>query len=99
MKTVDKAKLVIEALKHKSSVQDIKKQICNNNADWDRVSKKAYDLYLQEARKQRKVDKKTRHVIATPLKDINGIIQLNHQLLEYALSLPSIASLPDMVNV
>ncbi|HEO1767919.1 TPA: hypothetical protein VAM28_003621 [Acinetobacter baumannii] len=84
MKTVDKAKLVIEALKHKSSVQDIKKQICNNNADWDRVSKKAYDLYLQEARKQRKVDEKTRHVIATPLKDINGIIQLNHQLLEYA---------------
>lgn len=35
MKTVDKAKLVIEALKHKSSVQDIKKQICNDNADWD----------------------------------------------------------------
>ncbi|ENW5232637.1 MULTISPECIES: hypothetical protein [Acinetobacter calcoaceticus/baumannii complex] len=99
MKTVDKAKLVIEALKYKSSVQDIKKQICNDNADWDRVSKKAYDLYLQEARKQRKVDEKTRHVIATSLKEINGIIQLNLQLLEYALSLPSTASLPDMVNV
>ncbi|WP_284085625.1 hypothetical protein [Acinetobacter pittii] len=99
MKTVDKAKLVIEALKHKSSVQDIKKQICNNNADWDRVSKKAYALWLEKERQQRKVDEKTPHVHVTSLEDINGIIQLNHQLLEYALSLPSTATLSDMVNV
>lgn len=100
MKTVDKAKLVIEALKKKSSIQDIKKQICNeDNADWDRVSKKAYDLYLQEARQQRKVDEKTPHVLVTSLEDINGIIQLNHQLLEYALSLPSTATFTDVVNV
>lgn len=100
MKTIDKAKLVIESLKDKLSVQEVKKQICNeDNADWDRVSKKAYALWLEKERRQRKVDEKARHVITTSLKDINGIIQLNHQLLEYALSLPSTASLTDMVNV
>ncbi|XZW10407.1 hypothetical protein ACT4YX_10555 [Acinetobacter baumannii] len=100
MKTIDKAKLVIESLKDKSSVQEVKKQICNeDNADWDRVSKKAYDLYLQEARKQRKVDEKTRHVIATPLEEINDLIQLNNNLVQYALSLPSTVTGADVSNI
>ncbi|WP_427837836.1 hypothetical protein ABUS21_11380 [Acinetobacter baumannii] len=100
MKTVDKAKLVIEALRHKSSVQDIKKQICNeDNADWDRVSKKAYDLYFQEARRQRKLDTKTRHVIVTPLEEINDLIQLNNNLVQYALSLPSTVTWADVSNI
>lgn len=48
-----------------SSVQNIKKQICNDdNPQLGQSEQKAYDLYLQEARKQRKVDEKTRHVIA-----------------------------------
>lgn len=100
MKTIDKAKLVLETLKDKSKVEEARKYICNNDkADWDRVSKKAYDLYLEEARQQRKVDEKTPHVLVTPLDDINGIIQLNHQLLEYALSLPSTATFTDVVNI
>ncbi|MDC5624811.1 hypothetical protein OFN08_10200 [Acinetobacter baumannii] len=100
MKTVDKAKLVIEALRHKSSVQDIKKQICNeDNADWDRVSKKAYDLYFQEACRQRKLDTKTRHVIVTPLEEINDLTQLNNNLVQYALSLPSTVTWADVSNI
>lgn len=99
MSIVDRVRLVIDAL-DKSSVQEVKKQICNDdNADWDSVSKEAYALYLEEARQQRKVDEKTRHVIVTSLDDINGIIQLNNQLLEYALSLPSTVTLTDVVNV
>ncbi|WP_342450523.1 hypothetical protein [Acinetobacter nosocomialis] len=100
MKTKDKAKLVIESLKDKSSVQEVKKQICNDdNADWDRVSQKAYALYLENERQQRKVDEKNRCVIVTSLDDINGIIQLNNQLLEYALVLPSTVTLTDVLNI
>ncbi|WP_421833907.1 hypothetical protein ACOQNJ_11440 [Acinetobacter baumannii] len=100
MKTIDKAKLAIKALKEKSSVQEVKKQFCNDDkADWDRVSKKAYDLYLQEERQQRKLDEETPHVLVTSLEDINGIVQLNHKLLEYALSLPSTATYSDIVNI
>lgn len=100
MKTINKAKLVIEALKDKSSVQEIKKQICNDDkADWDRVSKKAYDLYLQKARQQRKVDEKTPHVIVTSLEKVNDLIELNNKLVEYALSLPSIVTGGDVSNI
>lgn len=100
MKTIDKAKLVIEALKHKSSVQEVKKQICNDDKpDWDRVSKKAYDLYFQEARQQHKLDEKTRHVIATPLEEINDLIQLNNNIVQYALSLPSTVTGADVSNI
>lgn len=62
MNIVDRARLVIDALKDKSSVQEVKKQLCNDDNDWKIVSKEAYDLYLEEARQQRKVDEKTRHV-------------------------------------
>lgn len=100
MKTVDKAKLVIEGLKRKSSVQDIKKQICNDDsADWKIVSKEAYDLYLEEARQQRKVDEKTRHVIVTSLEEIDDLIQLNNNLVQYALSLPSTVTGADVTNI
>ncbi|MCH7318588.1 hypothetical protein MMP64_11675 [Acinetobacter sp. ANC 5659] len=100
MKTKDKAKLVIVALKEKSSVQEVKKRICNDdNADWDRVSKKAYALWFQEECRQRKVDEKTPYVSVTSLDDINGILQLNSRLLEYALSLPSTVTMADVKNV
>ena len=58
MNIVDRARLVIDALKDKSSVQEVKKQLCNDDNDWKIVSKEAYDLYLEEARQQRKVDEK-----------------------------------------
>lgn len=100
MSTVDRARLVIDALKDKSSVQEIKKQICNDdNADWNCVSKEAYDLYLEEARQQRKVDEKTRHVIVTSLEEVNDLIELNNKLVEYALSLPSTVIAADVESV
>ena len=100
MKTVDKAKLVIKALKDKSQVQEIKKRICNDdNADWDRVSQTAYALYLKQAGQQRKVDEQARHVAVTSLDGINDLIQLNNQLVEYALSLPSIVTGADVESI
>lgn len=100
MNTVDRARLVIDALKDKSSVQEVKKQLCNDDNDWKIVSKEAYELYLEEARQQRKVDEQTRKVIVTPLKEIEDLIQkLNNELVKYALSLPSTVTLTDVVNV
>ncbi|EXE16070.1 hypothetical protein J558_3705 [Acinetobacter baumannii 1106579] len=92
--------MVIDALKDKSSVQEVKKQLCNDDNDWKIVSKEAYELYLEEARQQRKVDEQTRDVIVTPLKEIEDLIQkLNNELVKYALSLPSTVTLTDVVNV
>lgn len=91
---------MVEALKGKSSVLEVKKQISNDDkADWDRVSQKAYALYLEEARQQRKVDENTRHVIVTPLEEIDDLIQLNNNLVAYALSLPSTVTGADVSNV
>ncbi len=51
-KTKDKAKRVIAALAKQVPIHQIKQAESKDDADWFRVSKKAYDIYLEKEREK-----------------------------------------------
>ncbi|MDA0126315.1 hypothetical protein OH459_27445 [Vibrio sp. MM46] len=98
-KTKDKAKRVIAALAKQVPIHQIKQAESKDDADWFRVSKKAYDIYLKKEREKRKESESKPNVLCTSVNEIKGIISLNDKLADYALSIPAIATMSEVKEI
>jgi hypothetical protein len=98
-KTIDKAKKLIELISTGVSISNAKSQLSTDEADWDRISSKAYALHLEKERKKRKADKKMPNVATTSNDEIDKILILNDKLASYALTLPALATMHDFEQI
>jgi hypothetical protein len=87
-KTEERARDIIRHLTVDRKKVDEVKAFYPDEQDWNRVSSKAYMMYLDEARRQRELDVKKPHVSATPNSTIMEMIELNELLSQYAVGLP-----------
>jgi hypothetical protein len=94
-KTITEAKNIIEKLGQGVSISELRNSVYPNDIEWNTYSSKVYSICLNNAQKERKEDLKKRNVIATSNKEISEILKLNEVLAEYALLLPSTATMRD----
>lgn len=80
-------------------VSAIKSQVSADEDEWYRISAKAYQLHLQKARKQRKEDEKRPNVACTSNNEIADINTINEQMANFALCLPSTATIAEFKKV
>lgn len=99
MKTIDKANEILKLIKSRTPINEVKARVCSDDQDWFRASAKAYSLHLENTRKERKDDEKNPHVSCTSNDEIKEIIALNHKLADYALTVPTLASMHDFRNL
>lgn len=99
MKTLDKANEILRLIKSRTPINEVRAKVCSDDQDWFRASAKAYSLHLENARKERKYDEKNPHVSCTSNDEIKEIIALNHKLADYALTVPTLASMHDFRNL
>ena len=90
--TKEKAHKIIELIKNKIPLYEIKQELSKSEDEWFRISKKAYDIFLDKERQRRKEDENKLNVACTSVNKIKDILALNNTLADYALSIPSIAS-------
>jgi hypothetical protein len=95
MKTINKANEILELIKARTPVADVRARVCSDDQDWSRASAKAYSLHLVDSRKERKKDEKSPHVSCASNDEIKEIIALNHKLADYALTVPTLATTPE----
>lgn len=98
-KTIDKANRVLKSLSHKEDIETIKNRESKDQDDWRRISKKAYDIYLKSEQERRIDDSKKRHVSCTSVDEINDLVKLNEQLLNYALCIPTTVTYNDIKTI
>ncbi|WP_158598154.1 hypothetical protein [Flavobacterium sp. 81] len=85
-KTDLKALKIIEAIKIENvTIESIKNTICDDISDWNRCSAKAYNINLENAKKQRKKDLLTPGTISASIGEIQDILDANDILAKYAL--------------
>src|SRR5690606_4094364 len=96
MKTSDKAQVAISGISAGEQRSVVRQEIATDEADRIRVSAKAYSLYLQAARKQRKEDSKKQNVATTSNEEIGEILELNDRLSAFAMCLPTLATKSDV---
>lgn len=94
-----KANEVIRQIEQGISLNHIKSEIYSLPGDWFRISNKAYNIYLDKAKKERKgiIDKKD--VSATTNDQILAIIDLNEKLGDYALLLPIFTTNGELIAI
>jgi len=97
--TAEKAEQLLTQLGPHIDVNSIKSQVCANEDEWYRISAKAYQLHLQKARKQRKEDEKRPNVACTSNNEIADINAINSQMANFALCLPSTATMEEFRKV
>lgn len=96
MKTIDKANEILKLLKSRTTVNDVRDRVCSDDQDWFRASAKAYSLHLENYRKEKYNDEKNPNVSCTSNDEINEINALNHKLANYALTVPALATMPEV---
>ena len=94
-----KAEELIDLLGPNVDVFDVRQQFCDDEADWFRLSAKAYKIHLRNARQQRKIDETAPHVISTSNSEIREIINVNSKLADYALCMPATATMREYMTV
>jgi len=95
MRTIDKAKIAISRIVAGEPVSRVRQEIAADDADWFRVSVKAYAIHQEAAHKKRKEDAETRHVLTTSNEEIGEILDLNDKLAAYAVCLPTLTTKSD----
>ncbi|ENW92770.1 hypothetical protein [Acinetobacter dispersus] len=101
-KTIDIAKRVILALhKDPKSVDLVKSQegLNTDKSAWNRVSEKAYELFLAHHRKQREIDEKSPYILCTSSEDIKRMLKINNILANYALTFRSDSTLAEINDI
>lgn len=97
--TQKRAEELIKLLGPRVNVGEVKQKLCNDENDWFRISAKAYQLHLSNARKQRREDERNPHVACTSNSEIRDIIKSNSKLADYALCLPATATTSEYATV
>lgn len=87
-KSTIKAQEIIESIKNGESIETIKLKFNCNPNDWYSYSSKAYGIFLENARRERKKDEAKEHVLTTSNNEISAILKLNEKLADHALLLP-----------
>jgi hypothetical protein len=95
-KTTNKANEVVKLLRVDGKTVAEAKNTCTDNDEWHRVSSKAYNLFIDQAKKKRKEDEKKSHVSATSNKVIVDLLVTNDVLADYALFVPAFATMPEL---
>ena len=93
--TRKRAEKLIELLGPEVDVNEIKEKFCSDKSDWFRISAKAYQIHLSNARRQRQKDEITPHIICTTNSEIRDIIKTNDELADYALCLPAMFTMSE----
>jgi len=83
-----KANEIIRLIEQGKSTESVKTEISILPDKWFRFSSKAYNIYLDKAKKERKGIENRKHVSATSNDQIIEIIGLNEKLGDFALLLP-----------
>lgn len=94
-----KAREIIRRVNSKESIESVKSYLCNNEDEWYKWSSKAYNINLEEGKKERTKDEARRHVLVTPNEDIDAILILNDKLADYALVLSIFSTMADFKQV
>jgi hypothetical protein len=97
--TTEKANRLLALLGPNIDVSSIKSQVCASEDEWYRISAKAYQLHLQKARKHRKENEKKPNVACTTNDEIIDINTINSQMADFALCLPSTATMAEFKQV
>ncbi len=79
---------IINKIRNENKTVDELKTMFLTNEDWYRVSNLAYNIQLEEARRENVKSQKKPHVLVTPNETINDIFSLNDTLSNYALGIP-----------
>lgn len=83
----------------KLDVKSVKEEFNLTTEEWSYISKKIYDEHLKAAQMKRDDDIKKPNIIATSNDEIDNIIQVNNQLSQYALSMPTLATMTEFKNI
>jgi hypothetical protein len=87
-KSTTKANDIIRLIEQGKSLDIVKTEISSSSDEWYKFSSKAYNIYLDKAKKDRKGIENKKHVSATSNEQIREIIDVNEKLGDYALLLP-----------
>ena len=99
VKVLDKAKEVIRLLTDKNKTVNEVSVLYPGDYEWFRVSNKAYNLYLQDEKKENKKREKRPHVSSTTNSKIVDILHLNEKLSSYALGIPISATAVELAEI
>ena len=83
-----KAKEIIDLIKQGLTIDEIKSRICNDDNEWYCYSSKAYSIQLENAKRERKKQESSPHVVTNSNKDIPTILDINEKLADKAFLLP-----------
>lgn len=83
-----KANEIIRLIEQGKSLDLVKVEVSSSSDEWYRFSNKAYNIFLEKVKKDRKGIENKKHVSATSNDQILEIIDLNEKLGDYALLLP-----------
>lgn len=83
-----KANEIIRLIEQGNSPESVRTEISILPNEWFRYSSKAYNIYLERVKKERKGVENKKHVSATSNDQVLEIIELNEKLGDYALLLP-----------
>lgn len=95
-KATIKAQEIIDSISNGENIDSIKLKYNDNPNDWYSFSSKAYNITLEKARKQRKLDEANPHILTTPNSVIDSILKVNEKLSDYALMLPMSSTKPEL---
>ena len=86
---------------NKLNIEFIKQEFNLSNEDWSYISKKIYDKHLSDAKRKREEDlaNPNMHICATNNDEIADIIQVNNQLFQYALSMPTFCTMHEFKTI
>lgn len=94
-----KATEVIKLLRIDGKTVIEAKATCKDDSEWHNVSAKAYSIYMDQAKKKRKEDEKLPHTSVTSNKTIIDLLVTNDLLANYALFVPSFATIPELNHI
>lgn len=86
---------IIRMIESGNSVDSVKVSLGLSTDEWYRFASKAYNIYLNRAKKKRKEDEFKAHVICTTNEQIDEILDLNNTLADYALLMPILSTMGD----
>jgi hypothetical protein len=92
-KSTTKASDIINLISQGQTVDQVKASTSSNDAEWYGFSNKAYNLSLDESKKERKKNVARPNVSTTSSEDISTLLTLNETLADYALAVPAFATM------
>ncbi|MEH6450390.1 MAG: hypothetical protein V7765_17095 [Oleispira sp.] len=98
-RTLEKVKLLKDLINSGTSAANARKTICTDKQDWFRVSSKAYELHMQEAKRDREILQNKPSFICASNEDVEKTINLNHKLSQYALSMSPFNTMTDFKHL